>query len=309
MHGLLAATCASLALSGCTGPLATAPAVVTVTDTAWQPPATSHHAPPAPAAVSTADTAATGAGDGAQSPAGSTIVVGRPTGSDPENPDSGGPKPVPGSGGDAASGSTTAAGGHSGRSTDRQTATGRAATTPQGATRTPPGSLSTDGNLIAAATSAAAAAGVSPANPDTPGPGTGPACPANPKYVNEATSGLRTDVAAAWTAAVAAGRRAGITLCLNDGKRSRAQQQAQFDEYAEEYGDQVADQLVLQPNKSAHVVGIAVDAQPADGYRWLQATRGSLGFCRIYDNEPWHFEFNPAYRRTGCPARLPEPER
>lgn len=182
-----------------------------------------------------------------------------------------------------------------------QTHTGRDATTP-------PGTPST-GDLIAAATSEAAAAGVAPANPDTPGPDSGPPCPANSKYVNEKPTGLRTDVIAAWQKAVSTAADQGITLCLNDGKRSRGQQQAQYQEYVEEYGTKVANELVLPPNKSAHVIGIAVDVQPADGYQWLQATAGSLGFCRIYDNEPWHFEFNPAYRSDGCPARLPEPER
>ena len=37
--------------------------------------------------------------------------------------------------------------------------------------------------------------------------------------------------------------------------------------------------------------------------------QGSYGFCRIYDNEAWHFEYNPAYRVAGCPKRLPKPER
>jgi LAS superfamily LD-carboxypeptidase LdcB len=112
-----------------------------------------------------------------------------------------------------------------------------------------------------------------------------------------------------WKAVVSAGKAQGITVCLNDGKRSRAQQLAQYDDYVEQYGKEVADQLVLQPNKSAHVIGIAVDVQPAAAYQWLQATRGALGFCRIYDNEAWHFEYNPAYKTDGCPKRLPQPPR
>jgi LAS superfamily LD-carboxypeptidase LdcB len=116
-------------------------------------------------------------------------------------------------------------------------------------------------------------------------------------------------VLVAWKAVVKAGKARTITVCLNDGKRSRAQQLAQYQAYVEQYGKAVADQLVLQPNKSAHVIGIAVDVQPARAYQWLQATRGSYGFCRIYDNEAWHFEYNPAYRVAGCPKRLPRPER
>jgi LAS superfamily LD-carboxypeptidase LdcB len=155
----------------------------------------------------------------------------------------------------------------------------------------------------------AAAAGVAPADPDTPGPVTGPPCPADHAYVDEAPTGMRSDVILAWKAVVRAGKAKKIIVCLNDGKRSRAQQQAQYDAYVKQYGKAVANQLVLPPNKSAHVIGIAVDVQPAKAYQWLQSTKGALGFCRIYDNEAWHFEFNPAYRVDGCPARLPKPER
>ena len=236
-----------------------------------------------------------------------TIVLGRPTIPDPATRS----EPAPNTGRTSSEGrgagqsgthesspTTPNAGTHDGSTSSGSTHTG-----------TPPGSLSTDGDLIAAATSAAAAADVAPANPDAPGPETGPTCPADSKYVDEKPTGLRSDVITAWHRAVSRAAAQGITLCLNDGKRSRAQQQAQYDEYLDDYGKQVADQLVLQPNKSAHVVGIAIDVQPAEAYRWLQSTDGSLGFCRIYDNEAWHFEFNPVYRSTGCPARLPEPER
>lgn len=163
------------------------------------------------------------------------------------------------------------------------------------------------GDVWQQAAAAAAAAGVSPADPDAAGPEHGPSCPADPQYSNEATTGLRSDAVAAWTATVAAAKAAGVTLCLNDGKRSRAQQQAQFDTYVKEYGEEVAKQLVLPPDKSAHVIGIAIDVQPAAGYQWLQDTAGSLGFCRIYDNEPWHFEYHPGYAPEGCPKRLPAP--
>lgn len=179
---------------------------------------------------------------------------------------------------------------------------------PTTAAATAPGTPSL-GDLFAAAARDAAAAGEAPADPDAPGPDSGPACSANTAYFDEAPTGLRADVISGWQQAAKAAATDGVTLCLNDGKRSRAQQQAQFDDYAELYGEQVAAQLVLPPDKSAHVVGIAIDVQPATGYRWLQATGGALGFCRMYDNEPWHFEFNPAYRQTGCPDRLAEPPR
>lgn len=291
---LSAAALVALLLSGCAGTSAGQPSAAVVTVTSFVPakPGTpgTHGKPrvkpPAPAITS------------------SSVAV-EPT-PDLQSPaDSGDRAGSTGPDGVVGPGSTTSLPAGPGRTSGGKATGGK----PSGDTKTvtPPGSLST-GNLIAAATSAAAAAGVAPADPDTPGPQTGAACPADKKYVNEVPTGLRSDVVTAWQQAVAAGKRNGITLCLNDGKRSRAQQQAQFDDYAARYGEDVARQLVLPPEKSAHVVGIAVDAQPADAYQWLQSTKGSLGFCRIYDNEPWHFEYNPAYRTEGCPARLPEPE-
>jgi LAS superfamily LD-carboxypeptidase LdcB len=146
-----------------------------------------------------------------------------------------------------------------------------------------------------------------PADPDTAGPEGGPACKADGQYVNEPTTGLQIEVATAWKHAVAVAKKSGITLCLNDGKRSRAQQLAQFAEYEKQYGKDVARQLVLPPDRSAHVLGVAVDAQPAAGWQWLQQTKGSLGFCRRYDNEGWHFEYAPQFATAGCPDRLPKP--
>lgn len=144
---------------------------------------------------------------------------------------------------------------------------------------------------------------------DIPGPATGPACPGAPGYVNEPPDGLDPAVRAAWTDAVALAAQDGVTLCLNDGKRSRTQQQEIYDDYLRKYGAQTADELVLPPDKSSHVTGFALDVQPAAAASWLQATAGALGFCRTYDNETWHFEYRAAYRTAGCPPRLPEPVR
>jgi len=144
-------------------------------------------------------------------------------------------------------------------------------------------------------------------DPDAVGDDHGKPCPADPRYVDEAPIGLRPDVAAAWAAATKTARAAGIVVCLNDGKRSRAQQQATFDNYVRQFGAAMARQYVLPPAKSAHVLGFAVDVQPYAAYTWLERTGGALGFCRRYDNEAWHFEFDEAYRSSGCPARLPRP--
>jgi D-alanyl-D-alanine carboxypeptidase len=125
--------------------------------------------------------------------------------------------------------------------------------------------------------------------------------------VDEQPTGLRSDVIKAWRNVEKYANADGIIVCLNDGKRSRAQQQAQYDQYLKQYGKQAADQLVLEPDKSAHVTGIAIDVQPAAAFHWLQATRGALGLCRTFDNEGWHFEYDVSYFK-GCPPRKPRPE-
>lgn len=144
---------------------------------------------------------------------------------------------------------------------------------------------------------------------DIPGPEDGPACPAAPDYYDEEPDGLNPKAVKALLAAKSAAADKGITLCVNDGKRSRTQQQEIYDDYLRRYGEQTADELVLPPDKSSHVTGFAIDVQPAAAYRWLQATAGSFGWCRIYDNEPWHFEYRAKYTTGGCPDRLPEPVR
>jgi len=54
-----------------------------------------------------------------------------------------------------------------------------------------------------------------------------------------------------------------------------------------------------------HVKGIAVDVQPLASASWVEEHGESLGWCRRYDNEPWHFEYDPEYTTAGCPELLP----
>jgi LAS superfamily LD-carboxypeptidase LdcB len=126
-------------------------------------------------------------------------------------------------------------------------------------------------------------------------------------YTDEPPTGLRPDAASAWGAVLAEAGQVGVDVCLADGKRSRAQQQQIRDEYVRDYGEEMAELYTLPPERSAHVTGIAVDVQPRAASSWLEGTAGRLGFCRTYDNEPWHFEFDASYSAGGCPARLPSP--
>jgi zinc D-Ala-D-Ala carboxypeptidase len=137
------------------------------------------------------------------------------------------------------------------------------------------------------------------------GPDTGPACPTDKRYVDEQPSGLRDDVLAAFQQLKTEAQRQNIVMCLQDGKRSSRQQQAQFDDYVKRYGSlEQARKYVLPPEQSMHVQGIAIDVQPMSASTWLERSAGAYGWCRRYENEPWHFEYDPQYR-GGCPAMLP----
>lgn len=140
---------------------------------------------------------------------------------------------------------------------------------------------------------------------DVPGPATGPVCPVDDRYVDEKPEGLRPDVLAAWRALLAAADAADVHLCVNDGKRSNAQQQAEFDAAVDKFGTpELAADYVLPPEKSNHVKGFAVDVQPYSAAGWVEEHGGALGWCRRYENEYWHFEYDRDYT-AGCPSLLP----
>ncbi len=151
--------------------------------------------------------------------------------------------------------------------------------------------------------------GLPPPNPEVAGDDSGAPCASDPNYVDEDPTGLDANVVTAWRAVETAANAQGLLVCLNDGKRSAAQQQATYDDYVAQYGQAMADQYVLTPEKSAHVTGYAIDVQPAAAFNWLEKTNGTFGFCRTYDNEAWHFEFDRNYAGAGCPARAPAPVR
>ena len=137
------------------------------------------------------------------------------------------------------------------------------------------------------------------------GPDTGPACPTDKRYVDEQPVGLRDDVLAEFQQLKAEAKKQNVTLCLQDGKRSSRQQQAQFDDYVKRFGTrELALKYALPPDESMHVKGVAIDVQPLSASGWVERSAGKYGWCRRYENEPWHFEFDTRYR-AGCPALLP----
>jgi hypothetical protein len=55
------------------------------------------------------------------------------------------------------------------------------------------------------------------------------------------------------------------------------------------------------------VSGDAVDIGHSDATAWLSEHGADYGLCRIYRNEPWHYELrtNAIYR--GCPPLYADP--
>jgi D-alanyl-D-alanine carboxypeptidase len=64
---------------------------------------------------------------------------------------------------------------------------------------------------------------------------------------------------------------------------------------------------VATPDTSAHVSGDAVDIGPSAAAAWLSEHGAEYGLCRIYGNEPWHYELRPEARDHGCPGMYADP--
>jgi D-alanyl-D-alanine carboxypeptidase len=96
---------------------------------------------------------------------------------------------------------------------------------------------------------------------------------------------------------------AGIEFDVDSGWRSPEYQERLLREAVAKYGsEEEAARWVATPETSAHVSGDAVDMAPAAA-AWLSAHGAAYGLCRIYGNEPWHFELRPA----PCPPMYPDP--
>ena len=100
----------------------------------------------------------------------------------------------------------------------------------------------------------------------------------------------------------------GVRLRVNSGWRSPAYQRRLFSEAVVEHGSpEAAARWVSPPETSAHVSGDAVDIGPSDAADWLAEHGDTYGLCRIYRNEPWHFERRPDAVDGGCPPMYADP--
>ncbi|MBI5105472.1 MAG: M15 family metallopeptidase [Solirubrobacterales bacterium] len=99
----------------------------------------------------------------------------------------------------------------------------------------------------------------------------------------------------------------GVAFVVDSGWRSPAYQEHLLDEAVQKYGSAAeAARWVATPGTSAHVSGDAVDLGPA-GAAWLSRHGAAYGLCRIYGNEPWHYELRPGAVARGCPAMYADP--
>ena len=100
---------------------------------------------------------------------------------------------------------------------------------------------------------------------------------------------------------------AGIDFVVDSGWRSRAYQEKLLRQAVSKYGSEAeAARWVATPNRSAHVSGDAVDLG-SSGAAWLSEYGAQYGLCRIYGNEPWHYELRPDAAVRGCPAMYADP--
>ena len=100
----------------------------------------------------------------------------------------------------------------------------------------------------------------------------------------------------------------GVDFYVDSGWRSPEYQERLLREAISKYGsEEEATRWVATPNTSAHVSGDAVDIGPSGAAAWLFEHGADYGLCRIYGNEPWHYELRPEAVDHGCPPMYADP--
>jgi hypothetical protein len=97
--------------------------------------------------------------------------------------------------------------------------------------------------------------------------------------------GMRPDVAAAFDRMVAAASHAGLTLVVNSGFRSDAEQAALFAAHPDPT-------WVAPPGHSLHRCATELDLGPESAYGWLVANASRFGFVQRYSWEAWHYGYD-----------------
>ncbi len=97
--------------------------------------------------------------------------------------------------------------------------------------------------------------------------------------------GMRPDVAAAFDRMAATASHAGLTLVVNSGFRSDAEQAALFAAHPDPT-------WVAPPGKSLHRCATELDLGPETAYGWLAENASRFGFVQRYSWEAWHYGFS-----------------
>ena len=95
---------------------------------------------------------------------------------------------------------------------------------------------------------------------------------------------MRPDVARAFDRMAGAAAAAGITLVVNSGFRSDAEQAALFAQNPDP-------RWVAPPGTSLHRCATELDLGPPSAYAWLAEHAARFGFLRRFSWEPWHYGF------------------
>jgi len=121
------------------------------------------------------------------------------------------------------------------------------------------------------------------------GPGSMPAMASGGGYsgplVYRNGEGMRPDVAAAFDRMAAAAADAGLTLIVNSGFRSDAEQAALFAAHPDP-------RWVAPPGHSLHRCATELDLGPESAYGWLAANASRFGFLQRYPWEAWHYGYD-----------------
>ncbi|ODU05601.1 MAG: peptidase M15 [Pseudonocardia sp. SCN 72-86] len=100
----------------------------------------------------------------------------------------------------------------------------------------------------------------------------------------------------------------GVGFVVNSGWRSRAYQEKLLYDAVARYGSEdEAARWVATADTSPHVSGQAVDIGPTAAAAWLARHGAGYGLCRVYRNEPWHYELRPGAVDAGCPRMYADP--
>jgi len=133
------------------------------------------------------------------------------------------------------------------------------------------------------------ASAVAEAAAPTAGPETMPATASGGGYsgalVYRQDEGMRPDVAAAFDRMASAAGAAGLSLIVNSGFRSDAEQAALFAAHPDP-------KWVAPPGQSLHRCATELDLGPETAYGWLAANASRFGFVQRYSWESWHFGYD-----------------